>query len=84
MIRDVPKGDDKSWENDIRRIFLRDNKKKNYYYYRLIDGNIQRLGFFVKSIVYLQLDMKNKWCYQFENNKNIINVYFGDNLYYIY
>ena len=84
MIRDVPKGDCNNWVNDVRRIFLRDNKKNNYYYYSLIDGNIQRLGLYIKLVFYVKQDMKNKWYYQFENNKNIINLNFDENLFYIY
>jgi hypothetical protein len=84
MIRDVPNGDGKNWENDVRRIFLRDNKKNNYYYYCLLDENIQRLGLFVKMVFYVKPDLKNKWYYQFENNNNIINVNSDEILYYIY
>jgi hypothetical protein len=82
MISDVPKGDGKSWENDARRIFLRDNKQNNYYYYRLIAGHIQRLGFFI-SQVFITQD-KKKYYYRFEDKHTISMVNFDDNLYYIY
>ncbi len=84
MIRDVPKGDGINWENDVRRVFLRDNIHKNFYYYSLIDGKIRRLGIFVKTIFYTKNHMKNRWYYQFTNNKNIFNVNFDEILYYIY
>ncbi len=85
MLKVVPKGlifVARQWHSDPRSRFFREakNQGKEYYYYRLIDGNnkLQPLGLFKQIMYGAKFDR-----FQFENTINDVpEVKNTDNLYY--